>query len=93
MHEGVESAYRMLRPRIRSTHVHDNNGKEDQHLCPLLSEGGTIDWRRAMYTLRANPEQYPLLLELKEMPELGNPVDAARRVFDQLEELKGTDES
>src|SRR5437588_6406305 len=32
MNEGVEAAYGMLKDRIRSTHVHDNNGKEDQHL-------------------------------------------------------------
>jgi sugar phosphate isomerase/epimerase len=92
MHEGVETAYRMLKSRIRSTHVHDNNGKEDQHLYPF-AEGGTIDWLRAMETLRSEPDQYPLLLELKEVPELGPPVDAARRVFDQLEALKVADES
>jgi sugar phosphate isomerase/epimerase len=93
MHEGVETAYRMLKSRIRSTHVHDNNGKEDQHLFPLLAEGGTIEWPRAMQTLRSRPGQYPLVLELKEVPELGHPVDAARRVFDQLEELRVADES
>lgn len=92
MDEGVETAYRMLKPRIRSTHVHDNNGKEDQHLYPF-ADGGTIDWLRAMETLRSEPDQYPLMLELKEVPELGPPVDAARRVFDQLEALKAVDES
>jgi len=92
MNEGVETAYRMLKARIRSTHVHDNNGKEDQHLYPM-AEGGTIDWLRAMETLRSQPDQYPLMLELKEVPELGPPVDAARRVFDQLEALKVADES
>jgi sugar phosphate isomerase/epimerase len=93
MKEGVETAYRLLKSRIRSTHVHDNNGKEDQHLFPLLAEGGTIDWLRAMQTLRSQPNSYPLMLELREVPEWGHPVDAARRVFDQLEELKVADES
>jgi len=93
MHEGVETAYRMLKPRIRSTHVHDNNGKEDQHLFPLLGQGGTIDWTRAMHRLRSQPDQYPLLLELREAPELGHPVETACRVFDQLEELRAADES
>lgn len=92
MHEGVETAYRMLKSRIRSTHVHDNNGKEDQHLYPM-ADGGTINWLRAMRTLRSQPEQYPLLLELKEVPELGPPVEAARRVFDRLESLREPDES
>jgi sugar phosphate isomerase/epimerase len=103
MHEGVVPAYRRLKSRIRSIHVHDNNGKEDQHLPPLLSDGvtpldgarneGTIDWSRAMQALRSQPNQYPLLLELKEVPALGHPVDAARRVFDRLEELRVPDES
>lgn len=92
MHEGVETAYRLLKSRIRSTHVHDNNGKEDQHLLPLLAEGGTISWPRAMQTLRSQPGQYPLLLELKEVPELGQPIDAACRVFDTLEELRVPEE-
>ncbi len=92
MHEGVETAYRLLKSRIRSTHVHDNNGKEDQHLYPM-AEGGTIDWLRTMEALRSQPDQYPLMLELKEVPELGPPVEAARRVFDQLEALKVPDES
>jgi sugar phosphate isomerase/epimerase len=92
MHEGVENAYRILKSRIRSIHVHDNNGEEDQHLYPLLSEGGTIDWSRAMQVLRSQPNQYPLLLELKEVPEMGNSVEMARRIFDRLEELKVPDE-
>jgi sugar phosphate isomerase/epimerase len=103
MHDGVVNSYRTLKSRIRSLHVHDNNGKEDQHLHPLLAVAGmaenglaqigTIDWPRAMQALRSQPHQYPLLLELKEAPELGHPVDAARRVFDRLEELRIPDES
>jgi sugar phosphate isomerase/epimerase len=92
MNEGVETAYRMLKSRIRSTHVHDNNGKDDQHLYPLLSQGGTIPWPQAMQALRSQPGQYPLVLELREVPDLGHPIDAARRVFDQLEDLRVPDE-
>jgi sugar phosphate isomerase/epimerase len=88
MHEGVENAYRLLGSRIRSTHVHDNNGKEDSHLFPLGEDGGTIDWRRAMQALRSNPDQYPLLLELKEVAGMEHPLDGARSVFDRLEELR-----
>ena len=47
MNEGVETAYRMLKSRIRSTHVHDNNGKADAHLFPGAGSG-TIDWPRVM---------------------------------------------
>src|ERR1700680_1000345 len=39
MNEGIEAAYRLLKSRIRSTHIHDNNGREDLHLFPMLKEG------------------------------------------------------
>ena len=52
MHEGVENAYRLMKSRVRSTHVHDNDGKDDSHLFPLVAEGGTIDWPRTMDLLR-----------------------------------------
>src|SRR6185437_4677497 len=61
MNEGVETAFHTLESRIRSTHLHDNDGKSDQHLFPFLSEGGTIDWRRTDELLRTHPDQYPLL--------------------------------
>jgi sugar phosphate isomerase/epimerase len=92
MHEGVETSYRMLKSRIRSLHVHDNNGKEDEHLFPA-SAGGSIDWARAMQALRSEPEGYPLLLELREVPDMGLPFDAVNRVFDFLENVKLPDES
>jgi sugar phosphate isomerase/epimerase len=98
MREGVETAYRLLKSRIRSTHVHDNNGKEDSHLFPLLAEGGTpnsgtIDWNRTMDTLRSGEDRYPLLLELKELPEMEHPFDAVKQVFERLENLRSTNES
>jgi sugar phosphate isomerase/epimerase len=93
MNEGIETAYRLLKSRIRSTHVHDNNGKEDLHLFPMLAGGqGTIDWLGTMQLLRSQEERYPLLLELREVPDMGPPFDALRRVFDTLEGLKPHDE-
>src|SRR5713226_9623232 len=38
MAEGVETAFHRMKDRIRSTHIHDNNGKEDSHLFSLVSE-------------------------------------------------------
>jgi len=85
MHEGVETAFHLMKQRIRSTHVHDNNGKDDVHLFPFLSEGGTIDWKQTMALLRSHEDRYPLLLELKEKPDIANPIDAVLQVFDKLE--------
>jgi sugar phosphate isomerase/epimerase len=87
MNEGVETAYNLMKTRIRSTHLHDNNGKEDKHLFPFTSEGGTIDWKKTAQLLASRPEQYPLLLELKEVADLQHPLESVRRIFDRLEEL------
>jgi sugar phosphate isomerase/epimerase len=86
MNEGVEAAYKLMKNRIRSTHVHDNNGTEDKHLFPFLSEGGTVDWKNTMSVLRSHEDRYPLLLELKEQPEYAAaPLDAVKEIFDKLE--------
>ncbi len=85
----IESEFKALQSRIRSTHIHDNNGHEDSHLFPMHDgAGGTIDWAEAMKLLRSAPRQYPLLLELREVPEMGHPLDVVRTVFDRLEGLK-----
>src|SRR5579884_805376 len=47
MDEGVEKAWDIMQQRIASTHLHDNNGREDQHLFPTMNECGTIDWKKA----------------------------------------------
>jgi sugar phosphate isomerase/epimerase len=90
MAEGVERAFEQLAPKIRSTHIHDNNGVDDSHLFPLVSEGGTIDWRRAMPLLRS--VDCPLLLELREVPDLAHPLDMVRQSFERLENVKSSDE-
>lgn len=87
LNEGVEPAFSVMKDRIRSTHLHDNDGKQDKHLFPFVSEGGTIDWKAAMELLRTGAERFPLLLELKEVPEIKNPLDAVNRIFDRLENL------
>jgi sugar phosphate isomerase/epimerase len=87
MNEGVENAFDTMKDRIRSTHVHDNNGKEDDHLFPLVTEGGTIGWKPVMAGLRGGGDQYPLLLELRERPEFPHPLEKVKEVFDRLENI------
>jgi len=84
---GVEPAFQLMQDKIRSTHVHDNDGKSDTHIFPMVGEGGTIDWKNAMELLRSRPDQYPLLLELKERPEVAHPMDTVLEIFDRLENL------
>ncbi len=86
--EGVEAEFDIMKERIRSTHVHDNDGKADKHLFPLTAEGGTVDWRRTMSLLRSRPDQYPLLLELKEVDGMEHSLDRVNDVFDKLENIR-----
>jgi len=41
---------RKIGKRLRSTHVHDNNGTRDMHQLPFV--GGNIEWEKLMPTLR-----------------------------------------
>jgi sugar phosphate isomerase/epimerase len=84
---GVEPAFQLMQERIKSTHVHDNDGKSDTHIFPVVGEGGTIDWKNTMQLLRSRGDQYPLLLELKERPDVAHPLEAVQEIFDRLENL------
>jgi sugar phosphate isomerase/epimerase len=83
MGEGVEAAFNLMKERIRSTHVHDNDGKDDAHLFPF---SGVIDWKKTMSLLRSREDQYPLLLELKEQPGVTSPLEKVKETFERLEE-------
>jgi len=85
MNEGVPTAFNLMKEKIRSTHIHDNDGKQDSHLFPFLSQGGTIDWKSTMNLFRSRGNQFPLVLELKEQPEFSNPLESALEIFDRLE--------
>lgn len=41
----------VLAPRLRALHVHDNNGREDQHMPPFF---GMIPWDEVMRALKRN---------------------------------------
>lgn len=83
--EGVATAFGIMQERIRSTHIHDNDGKADTHLFPFLAEGGTIDWNKTMRLMRSRGDQFPLVLELKENPQFPNPLESVQRIFERLE--------
>lgn len=48
LYEDQRIALRTLGKRIKGTHVHDNKGKEDEHMFPFH---GNIDWHSIMPTL------------------------------------------
>jgi sugar phosphate isomerase/epimerase len=83
--EGIEPAYEKMKDRIRSTHIHNNDGKNDLHLFPYLAPEGTIDWKTTMNLLRSREDQYPLLLELREVEAMEDPFARVQEVYDRLE--------
>lgn len=82
---GVEHEFEIMQDRVRSLHIHDNDGVSDLHLFPFSDSGGTIDWEPVMHRIRAHPDQYPLLLELKEVAGMTDPLGRVNAGFDRLE--------
>jgi len=88
LNEGVEAAFLLMRNRIRSTHIHDNDGANDSHWFPVVSPGGTIDWASTMDLFRSRPGQFPLLLEIREDAQFPQPLNVVPQIFEQLESQK-----
>jgi sugar phosphate isomerase/epimerase len=87
IHLGVEHEFELMKERIRSTHIHDNDGTNDIHLFPFLAQGGSIDWKRTMKLLRSRRGQYPMMLELREAASMEPLLDKAAEVRERLAEL------
>lgn len=58
-------AIEKLSGHIAATHIHDNDGKRDQHLPPL---SGCIDWRRVVTAFEAAGYGGPLIYEFGSPP-------------------------
>ena len=90
MNEGIETAYNIMKSRIWSTHLHDNDGTSDQHRFPFADGNdlkNTIDWKKTMDVLRAAPDQYPLLLELHDTTDFAHALEDIKEIFEKLESL------
>jgi sugar phosphate isomerase/epimerase len=59
--EGVPSTMAELKSRIRSSHLHDNNGDRDSHLWP---GDGAIAWDEAFEGLKTAPQSPAGVLEI-----------------------------
>ena len=58
----VEEAFNLMKPHIRTTHLHDNQKDRDAHLWP---GEGSIDWAQATELLRTAPHVPALCLEIE----------------------------
>lgn len=86
MGEGIAPEFELMKERIRSTHIHDNDGMSDAHFFPLHRKGN-VDWPTSMRVLGSRTEQYPLILELREDPGVERPIEEAKRILDELTRL------
>ena len=84
---GIEPEFELMKHRIRSTHVHDNDGQDDAHIFPLVGSGGTIDWQSTIELLRSLGDDVPLLVELRNVPEMAKPLEKVQESFDRLENV------
>ncbi len=82
---GVTAEFELMKDRIRSVNLHDNDGKTDAHLFPGQ---GNIDWKRTMGLLRSGGAEYPLVLELKASGDMEHPAEDAKRAADELDRLE-----
>ena len=82
--KGARGVFEKLKALVCTTHLHDNMGDKDDHLFPF---DGQIDWSDLAQAFRAAPHSFPWLLEIREFPELKDPLGKALEVFQRLEEL------
>jgi sugar phosphate isomerase/epimerase len=67
---------------LKTTHVHDNRGREDDHLVPFA---GSINWDTAMMETQKIGYDGVLMLEVA---DTGNPLDVLTRAAAARERLE-----
>ncbi len=82
-----ESELRLMGDRVRSTHIHDNDGSEDNHCFPPLGEDGSIPWAPMKEMLTSYSDDLPWVLELRGDDDREEPLQDVLRCFDHLESL------
>jgi len=83
--------------RIRSTHLHDNQRRKDDHLFPFR---GTLNWKRTLASFLKSGFRGCYLLELRargmdameELAEAQKVVDRFQRLHDEIEMEKNREE-
>jgi sugar phosphate isomerase/epimerase len=82
--DGVAAALEVLKPRIRSAHLHDNKGDKDAHLWP---GDGTIAWDDTLAELKSAPQTPAGVLEIHY--NLGDTAESvpekAKRAFEKFD--------
>ena len=72
---------------LKCTHIHDNNGKSDQHLMPFY---GTIDWKAYIDVMREIGYDGTVCMEpfVKMGGQVGQDIRIWHNMYDDLSEPK-----
>lgn len=82
---GAGRALRMAGSRLLTTHLHDNFGKNDDHMPPGT---GTIDWKDVFQAFREIGYQRTLMAELTDSLTAPRPYDQQAEIRAGLDNLK-----
>jgi sugar phosphate isomerase/epimerase len=78
----VADAVETVAEHIIATHVHDNHGRDDEHLVPYR---GSIDWDQALVTMQKIGYEGTYLMELAATGEAASVLEEARRARERFE--------
>ena len=78
----VADAVETVSEHIIATHIHDNHGREDEHLVPYM---GSIDWDLALVTLQKIGYEGTYLMELAGAGRPASVLEEARRARQRFE--------
>jgi len=78
----VADAVETVAEHIVTTHIHDNHGREDEHLVPYR---GSIDWDRALVTMQKIGYEGTYLMELAGGGNPASVLEDARRARERFE--------
>jgi sugar phosphate isomerase/epimerase len=78
----VADAVETVAEHIISTHVHDNHGREDEHLVPFH---GSIPWDQALVTMQKIGYEGTYLMELAGTRAVASVLEEARRARERFE--------
>ena len=78
----VADAIETASEHLITTHIHDNHGRDDEHLVPYL---GTIDWDLALVTMQKIGYEGTYLMELAGADRPASVLEEARRARQRFE--------
>jgi sugar phosphate isomerase/epimerase len=82
--EGAADAIEAASGHLFTTHVHDNRGREDEHLVPFE---GTIDWAGALFAAVKVGYDGPYVFEVADRGNPGEVLGKTRRAARRFEEI------